>query len=163
MATRYEPEYPNCPDPYSFQSGLEFQDFVATKLHDCLGITITNYSSRKWQFSDGENQQGIEIKLDRTMERTERLSIEIAEKSKATNASFVPSGIYRSDNSWLYIQGTPRRLFVFAKSILVLLHKSGRYKEHTERTIKAFLLPFPEARRYAVRVLEFDSRGSLIK
>jgi len=160
MVTKLPPLYPNSKDWHSFESGLDFQDFVATKLHDNLGITITNYSSMKWQFTTGENRQGIEIKLDRTCTNTNRLSIEIAEKSKAINPLFVPSGIYRNDNSWLYIQGTPRIIFVFAKSLLIGLHKSGKYDEHEEPTIKAFFLPFDDARKYAAKVLEFDKQGN---
>jgi hypothetical protein len=161
MATKLLPQYPNSPDPRSFESGLEFQDFVATKLHDNLGITITNYQSAKFQFADGENRQGIEIKLDRDCIRTSRLSIEIAEKSRASNPRYVPSGIYRNDSSWLYIQGTWRILFVFAKTILILLHRSGKYQEHKEPTVIGFYLPFQIARKYAAKVLEFDSQGKL--
>ena len=162
MVTKSPPTYPNSKDRHSFESGLDFQGFVATKLHDNLGITITNYSSMKWQFSTGENRQGIEIKLDRDCARTKRLSIEIAEKSKANNPSFVPSGIYRNDNSWLYIQGTWQVIFVFAKSLLIGLHNSKRYLEHEEPTIQAYFLPYPDAYKYAAKVLEFDKQGNLL-
>lgn len=162
METKLPPQYPHSKDPHSFESGLDFQDFVATKLHDCLGLTITNYQSMKWQFTTGENVQGIEIKLDRDCIRTQRLSIEIAEKSKATNPEYVPSGIYRNDNSWLYIQGTWLIFFVFAKSILKLLHKTGRYEQHTEPTLVGYYLPFEDARKYAATVLEFDKYGKMI-
>lgn len=162
MEMKSQPLYPHSKDPHSFESGLDFQDFVATKLHDYLGITITNYQSMKWQFTTGENRQGIEIKLDRDCIRTKRLSIEIAEKSKATNPEYVPSGIYRNDNSWLYIQGMWLMVFVFAKSILKLLHKSGRYQEHKEPTLIGYYLPFEDAYKYAAKVLEFDKYGKLI-
>jgi hypothetical protein len=149
MVMKYDPEYPNCPDRHSFQSGLEFQDFVATMLHDKLGITITNYGSKNFQWLEGENKQGIEIKLD-------RLSIEIAEKTKSNNLLFVPSGIYRHDNTWLYVQGNPHILFIFAKSTLILLHKSGKYKMHEEPTIKAFYLPFVDCYKYAATTLKLE-------
>jgi hypothetical protein len=157
--TKFAPQYPNSKDVHSFESGLEFQDFVATKLHDYLGITITNYSSRRFQFGQGENRQGIEIKLDRLCQQTNRLSIEIAEKSKANNLQYVPSGIYRQDNSWLYIQGTWTLIFVFAKSTLLLLHKSGRYQEHTEKTVKGFYLSLADSKKYAAKVLELNKNG----
>ena len=162
MVTNLPPQYPHCKDPYSFESGLDFQDYVATKLHDILGVTITNYQSMRWQFADGENRQGIEIKLDRDCIRTKRLSIEIAEKTKATNAEYVPSGIYRNDNSWLYIQGTWLVIFVFAKSLLKLLHRSGRYEGHTLPTLMGYYLPFDDAYKYAAKVLEFDKNGILL-
>lgn len=151
-----KPTYPDSKDPDSFESGLAFQDFVASKMHDELGITITNYSSMLWQFGDGENRQGIEIKLDRDASNTNRLSIEIAEKSKASNHSFVPSGIYRKDNAWLYIQGNWDIFFVFPKNLLVLLHKSKRYEEHVITTLKGYYLPISDAKKYAAKVLEFN-------
>jgi len=56
----------------------------------------------------------------------QQLSIEIAEKTKADNAKFVPSGIYRNDNSWLYIQGNFKTFWIFSKKLLILLHCSRR-------------------------------------
>lgn len=158
METRsLEPTYPNSKDPRSYQSGLEFQDFVVDLLREELGIVITNYQSQRFQFGVGENKQGIEIKLDRDILRTGNVSIEIAEKSKAANLEFIPSGIYRSDNSWLYIQGNWDIVFIFAKNILRLLHKSRRYKVDTLPTLKRFLLPIDEARKYASKVMELNT------
>jgi hypothetical protein len=158
------PYYPpaNSGDPDSFQSGLEYQDFIATQLHKHLGITINNYQSRAFQFDAGENLQGIEIKLDRWIETSERLSIEIAEKTRASNPQFVASGIYRNDNSWLYIQGTWHIIFVFAKAILQLMHKSKQYTEHIEPTLKGFYVPVLKAKQVAACVLELDKQGNLL-
>jgi hypothetical protein len=158
METRFrEPVYPDCKDSRSYQSGLEFQDFVVDLLRDQLGIVITNYQSQRFQFGIGENKQGIEIKLDRDILRTGNVSIEIAEKSKASNPAFVPSGIYRNDNSWLYIQGNWDIVFIFTKNILRLLHKSHRYRIDTLPTLKRFLLPIDEARKYAAKILELNT------
>jgi hypothetical protein len=154
MATKLPPQYPNSKDPNSFESGLAFQDFVVDSLREQLGIIITNYSSQKFQFGTGENKQGIEVKLDRDCTGTKRLSIEIAEKTKASNNSFVPSGIYRSDNSWLYIQGNWDIIFIFAKSILILLHKSKRYPEHEISTLRGYFLPLNDAKKYAAKYIE---------
>jgi len=155
-----DPLYSDCKDPKSYQSGLEFQDFVGELLQEELGIVITNYQSQRFQFGVGENKQGIEIKLDRDILRTGNVSIEVAEKTKAGNLHFVPSGIYRSDNSWLYLQGNWDIIFIFSKNILCLLHKSGRYKTDTLPTLQRFLLSVSDAKKYAAKVLELNTAGT---
>jgi hypothetical protein len=55
-------KYPDCKDEHSFESGLEFQDFVLDTLINHLGLTVSYYSSRKWQFDKGESRQGVEIR-----------------------------------------------------------------------------------------------------
>ena len=156
MVIKSSPSYPDSKDPKSFESGLEFQDFVCEKLLHELGIAFTNYQSMKWQFGNGENRQGIEIKLDRDISSTKNVSIEIGEKSKASNPKYVPSGILRDDNSWLYIQGNYNIVFLFAKSILRLLYKSRRYHIDELPTIQRFLMPIDDAKRYAAKVIEFN-------
>jgi len=153
--------YPDSKDKDSWESGLEFQDFVADLFHDKLGLTITNYQSRRYQFEKGENKQGIEIKLDRDILGTNNVSIEIAEKSRANLPQYTPSGIYRTDNSWLYVQGNFKIVFVFAKSILILLHKSGRYPDKEKPTIRKFHLPISDARKYAAAVIEDNNKLNL--
>ena len=159
----HDPVYPDCKDPKPYQSGLEFQDFVVDLLREQLGIVITNYQSQRFQFGVGENKQGIEIKLDRDILRTKNVSIEIAEKARASNPYYVPSGIYRNDNSWLYIQGNWDIVFIFSKTILRLLRQSGRYKIDTLPTLKRFLLPIDNARKYAAKVLELDTDATKLK
>jgi len=153
----HDPRYPDCKDPHSYQSGLEFQDFVADLLRERLSIVITNYQSQRFQFGTGENTQGIEIKLDRDILRTGNVSIEVAEKARAANPYYVPSGIYRNDNSWLYIQGNWDIVFIFAKSTLRLLHRSGRYPADSLPTLQRFLLPLDDAKRYAAKVIELNT------
>jgi len=159
----HDPVYPDCKDPNPYQSGLEFQDFVVDLLREQLGIVITNYQSQRFQFGVGENKQGIEIKLDRDILRTNNVSIEIAEKARASNPYYVPSGIYRNDNSWLYIQGNWDIVFIFSKNILRLLRQSRRYKIDTLPTLKRFLLPIDNARKYAAKVLELNTDATKLK
>ena len=140
----------------SFEVGNEFQDFVCIELAK-QGIILQNINSKKFQFNVGENLQGFEIKYDarctgdRGTTATNQLSIETAEKTKAENAKFIPSGIYRNDNSWLYIQGNFKTFWIFSKKLLILLHRSGRYKEHELPTIKKFYLPMEDADRYCAK------------
>ena len=158
-----EPLYPDSKDPKSYQSGLEFQDFVVDLLREQLGIVITNYQSQRFQFGVGENKQGIEIKLDRDILGTNNVSIEIAEKARAANLNYVPSGIYRNDNSWLYVQGNWDIVFIFTKNILRLLHKSNRYKVDALPTLKRFLLSINEAKKYAAKVIVLNTDEMKLK
>jgi len=158
MVTKSAPSYPDSKNKRSYEDGIEFQDFVCEKMLSELGIAFTNYQSMKFQFASGENKQGIEIKLDKDITSTLNASIEIAERTRKDRV-FVPSGIYRNDNSWLYIQGNYKIIFIFAKNILMLLHKSGRYKDEVPvkvPTIKRFLMPLDDAWKYAAKVIEFN-------
>lgn len=152
------PSYPDGKHADSFQVGLEFQDFVCELLSE-QGIILQNLVSKKRQFERGENIQGFEIKLDLRCTETKRLSIEIAEKAKAGNPVWIASGIYRDDNSWLYIQGNYEVLYVFAKKFLVLLHKADqeraqkRFPEHETLTVRAFYLSFDDADKWAAKVI----------
>ena len=145
--------YPDCKDRNSLGSGKGYEQFVSKVFKEKFGIPIDVYSSVKDQFNIGESRQGFEIKLDRRISGingTGNLSIEVAEKSKASNSQFVPSGIFRDDNTWLYIQGNYDVIFVFVKKVLQEL--SRNYVIDTYPTIKRFLLPIVEAERYAMKL-----------
>jgi len=146
--------YPDCKDANSFDSGMEFQDFVCCELAK-QGIVLQNLASKKMQFEVGENLQGFEIKLDRRCTDTGRLSIEVAEKSHAGMPNYTPSGIYRKDNTWLYIQGNYKRLYIFGVGFLRRLYESGKMGENTQPTIKAFFLPLDKADIYCLKRMDF--------
>lgn len=141
------------------ESGLEFQDYV-TSLFFELGIAVIQYSSKRYQFERGENSGGIEIKHDERLAETGNLYIECAEKSHPGNARYVPSGIYRMDNSWLYAIGNYRVVYVFLTRHLRWIHARARYAEKQTETSKGFLLPQTAAKKYAARVLTAKSRQS---
>lgn len=148
------PEYPDADRPTVFQEALEFQDFVVNLLLQEIGLAITNYSSKYYQFKFGENKQGIEIKLDKRILETGNVSIEVAEKSKASNLNFVSSGILREDNTWLYIQGNKDIVFIFGKEHLKRIYEK-KYKNKVwqpKETIQTFLLPIETAKLIALKV-----------
>jgi len=150
--------YPDADRPIVFEEGLEFQDFVVDLLINELGIALSNYSSKYYQQNYGENRQGIEIKLDNRILETENVSIEVAEKSRASIQNWTPSGIMRNDNTWLYIQGNKKIVFVFGKSILQKLYKS-RYQDKVwqpKSTIRTFLMPIAEAEKYALKIFRIE-------
>jgi hypothetical protein len=165
MATKYNyPYYPDADRETVFEEGLQFQDFVVDILLRELGIAVSNYSSRYYQYNFGENKQGIEIKLDRRISRTANgeftnpdsgnVSIEVAEKSSSGKDGWTDSGIMRADNSWLYIQGNYDIVFIFGKMFLRQLYLT-RYRDKVREvkpTLKTFLLPVPVAKKYALKV-----------
>jgi len=129
------------------EQGLYFQDYVIELLYK-NGIPLISYSSKEYQNMIGENKAGIEIKNDNNFRKTGNLYIEIAEKSNAENISFVSSGIYRNDNTWLYLIGDINKIYVLSKKQLKILHQSKKYKEVETQTSKGFLLPLIEVEKY---------------
>lgn len=164
METSRNPAYPtaNSRRVDSFEVGNFFQDFVCIELAKC-NIIMQNINSKKFQYTVGENLQGYEIKYDARCTGadgtvpTGRLSIEIAEKSRAENKVYVASGIYRNDNSWLYIQGNTKTFWVFGKKTLIGLYETGRYEVFVQPTIKTFFLPIEHADRYCCKKFIFDT------
>lgn len=157
MATRLtEVRTPYYPDarPRSFGVGLEFQDFVCLLLAK-EHVILQNLGSKLYQLNVGENLQGFEIKYDERCTDTGRLSIEVAEKSRNDPAlQWTESGIFRNDNSWLYIQGNYEVLYVFAKNWLLRYYqeKSPELVEWNG-TIRRFFLPVRTAELAAAKVI----------
>lgn len=118
--------YPDSPVPNSLEVGCEFQDFAAHHILKQKGIALQVYGSRRYQFDEGESAQGVEFKLDQGFTKYNHLSIEIAEKTYKEQASWIPSGIYRSDNTWLYVQGNYEYFYLFLKKQLIYLHQKGK-------------------------------------
>ncbi len=145
--------YPDSVDPRSPESGSEFEDFCMEALRS-IGVFVQVYKSRRYQFERGESAQGVEIKLDRLCTQTQRLSVEIAEKTSASQRQWTSSGIFRKDNTWLYVQGNYDVIYVFAKTTLQRLHESRRFAEHETATVRAFYLPLADAEKYAAIVLK---------
>ncbi len=150
------PIYPDAKDPDSFEVGLQFQDFVCAQLAK-HAVVLQNLASKRYQIEVGENLQGFEIKYDDWCSKSGRISIEIAEKSRNDPLlQWTPSGIYRNDNTWLYIQGNYSVLFIFAKRFLLNYFESKRPPVEEKRgTIQTFYISNDVARKHAARVLEF--------
>lgn len=155
-----KPQYPNSIISDPFQVGLEYQDFVMELLFKKYHWILQNYTSKKYQYVRGENLQGIEIKLDNRWTETGRMSIEIAEKSKAANPYYVPSGIY-AGNSLLYIQGNYIYLAIFSTNFLIKLHRTGIYEEHELPTIKKFYLSKKDVEKYAIATIKPEKKDQL--
>lgn len=150
MGTRY----PHSKNSQSVENGNEFQDFAMRTLSEKWGFIVQVHTSAKYQLVHGESVQGIEIKYDALCTKTNRLSIEIAEKTNL-DKPWVKSGIYSDPPSRFYIQGNFEAFWFFITRHLVFLHKSKKkeYKEKEEPTIRAFYLPFEDANKWGLKVL----------
>lgn len=154
-----EPTYPTAPTPTTFKDGIEFQDYVCARMAE-HNIILQNFASKRYQLDIGENLQGWEIKLDRRCTETGRLSIEIAEKKDSRQPSWTSSGIFRNDNSWLYIQGNYDVLFIFGKMHLRRYYLQAQPETHESYgTVRKFYIGLDLARRMALKVIDASSAG----
>lgn len=133
------------------EQGLEFQDIVTKALYE-RGIVVIGYASRKAQIEHGENMLGAEIKRDGKFRETGNLCIETAEKSHPDRAGYVPSGIMRADNSWLFVIGDEGTIYIFSTKYLRLL--APRYRTYEKPTSQGFLIPLTDAEKYCIRKIE---------
>ena len=96
-----------------FQQALEYQDFILRELKKRDDMpSFACYASQKYQYEYGEGPCGLEIKFDTKFKETGNIFIEVEEKTDTNNAEFVPSGIMRCDNSWLYLIGNYEEAFI---------------------------------------------------
>ena len=129
------------------QQGLEFQDKIVMELWN-RGISFASFNSLKFQ-NKGENSAGIEIKFDNRMDDTGNIYIETHERSSDAG-KFVFSGVNRDDNSFLWIIGNYKHVFLFLKGQLKLMNVSNKYPRVETKTSKGFLLPMDVAKKYSV-------------
>ena len=130
------------------EEDLQYQDFVTDKMHELLGWNLNCYASLKWNIEKGESLSRIEIKNDRLMESTKNLYIETAERCWNENKpSFVPSGIFREDNSIMWWIGDYHQAFLISKRMLKKLYEAKIFKEKETPTSKGFLIPIAYIRK----------------
>lgn len=87
------------------------------------------------------------------IKKTGNLYIETKEKSNKLNPNFVDSGIYRDDNTWLFLIGNYEEIFIFSKKDLILMEKTnieGKINRKTETSI-GFTLNREIAERYCAK------------
>jgi hypothetical protein len=139
------------------KEGKVFQNYVYDLFKKDFGATIENNYDTKEKQLKGENQFGLEIKFDGKRKNTHNLYIEIAEKSNSNNSTYVISGIFRMDNTWLYAIGDYDKIYLFSKKDLIGLCNS-KYKDRVFEipmgTSKGFLLPEKEAKDIAIKIWE---------
>ena len=104
----------------------EYQDWLSKELPKHNGLIIQFMTSKKYQYSLGESVQGIEVKYDMKLAKTNNLFIEIYEKRRHENHTFIESGILRKDNTIIYGIGDYKILYLFSKKLL--LHIYSKYQ-----------------------------------
>ena len=143
-------------------SGAAFQDFIMERMHS-IGVILQPYCSRQGQLK-GENLLGMEIKNDEKMTSTGNIYIEVAEKAVPREGDYAESGIFRSDNTWLYGIGDRGTFYIFAKSSLrSAWAKRGvmGLAEVTTPTSKGFLIPRLTGDKICARCIFFDAFGKI--
>lgn len=147
------------------ESAAVYQDFVVDVCWNLLGLAIVMYTSKAYQIHVGESKTGAEIKHDEKYAQTGNLWIECAEKARPREGGYFPAGIFRGDNSWLYIIGDYDTIYIFPKTILQALAECGRYpiKENRTLTSQGFLLRKKDAEKYAAQVLRPNAAQKVTK
>jgi len=136
------------------KQGLEYQDFIMEYLYTA-GLPLITYTSKKYQIEKGENKLGVEIKFDDKYNETGNLYIEVEERS-SVNKEYFPSGIFRKDNTWIYIQGNYNIAFIFFKIQLQALSKKLNIFEIPMKTSKGFLIKKDNIKSYCGKILYLD-------
>ena len=133
----------------TLEIGRQFQDFILLDMNK-QGISFTNYTSKKYQYSVGENTAGVEIKHDMKFRQTGNLFIEV--ETKAKNGEWYKSGIYNNDNTWLFLIGDENTNWVFGKRCLQRVLKKSEFRVVTTPDSRGYLLPVKYANTLAEKV-----------
>lgn len=141
------------------EDGLQYQDIVTRELYQ-RGIVVVGYASRRFQNSEGENMLGAEIKHDKLFRGTGNLFIETAEKAHPDRPNYTPSGIHRKDNSWLYVIGDERTIYVFSTKYLRKLETVRGYRTIEKPTSRGFLMPLTQAESYCLRRVDIPEESA---
>jgi hypothetical protein len=141
------------------EEGLRFQDYVTDVLYD-HGIVLVTYVSKE-RGRNGENKLGAEVKRDGKFRATGNLYLEIQEKRRPTETGIYPSGIFRQDNSWLYVIGDESTFWVLSKKLLCEFARQRpcRWKSTETPTSRGLLMPLADADRWCAVKFEPDVQG----
>lgn len=156
QTTQARERYANGYYKAQLESGLQYQDIVTRELYQ-RGIVIVGYASRRFQQEEGENMLGAEIKRDGNFRETGNLYIEVAEKAHPDRPAFTPSGIRRPDNSWLFVIGDERTIYIFSTKYLRMLVKTRNWRKVENPTSVGYLCPLTDAERYCLRRIDITS------
>lgn len=138
-------------------AGKEYEKFIKEKLLEKRGIRLDIIDDVEGQYNIGETKQGYEIKLDKKYKETGNLYIEYKEKSNAKNTTFVPSGIFRQDNTHTWIIGDYNNAFMFKKDELVdIYNKKIAYRYVQINTSKGILLDKKLIEKYSIDHIKFE-------
>lgn len=127
--------------------GKEFEMFICRAWMRKFNVDLHPYSTQLDQLK-GENSLGIEIKLDLNFRKTGNLYIEFSEKTDPKNKHYIPSGVFREDNTKTFLIGDYGKVYMFPVILLRNLGTSGKYKIVETPTSRGLLLPIREVERW---------------
>lgn len=141
------------------EQASRYEDLVMEQLYK-IGIPLLIYKSRGKQYGAGESMNGIEVKNDKRMHETGNVYIEIAEKSNASNEEYVPSGIYRKDNTWLWAIGDERTIYLMSKKQLQWAYEHKKHREVRTETSIGMLIPVADVEKfYSIKTIEIGANN----
>jgi hypothetical protein len=130
---------------------VSYEEYRRTQIDD------HNRAWHRWFVEDlyhrGENRLGVEFKYDHRWRDTGNFYIETAEKARPRQGDYVPAGIFRNDNTWLWVQGDRDEVWVFYKHKLMALNADRRFERRSSATSEGYLLPLSIAVEYVQRIL----------
>lgn len=149
------PNYPDSREKSSFAVGIAYQEKIAEFLLRVKNFEIHYYDKKDDQYTKGESQEGIEIKFDKWIPKSNRISIEVGEKTSLRCPVFSPSGILRNDNTKFYIQGYDDIAWMFRKSDLqkYFRERNPIIIDNNPPTIQKFYLSTVQADKLCVSKL----------
>lgn len=112
--------------------GLSYQDKVSESIFKHMKIPLTTYCSSLNQETKGENMQGWEIKY--VGQAKTRFFLEIASRP-TSNHPWKDSGVFKKDNSYMYVIGDEDNVYFFWKKTLIDLIERERKKADGEKPI----------------------------
>lgn len=129
------------------------------------GKIINVYHTQYEQYNIGESREKVEIKNDDIMKRTNRVYIETSEKTDKNNTNYIPSGIYRNDNTLYYLVGDYNEWFIFSKKELQDLDENNPlwlYRPPASPTTTGFCIPKEYIFDYVISHVE-NKNGYMIE
>jgi hypothetical protein len=127
--------------------GQKFEEYIKKVFFERFTIYL-DFTGKENQIKIGETLQGIEVKFDNKYKETGNVYIEVAEKTNPDNPEYVKSGIYREDNTWLYVIGDYQTLYMFSKKHLKLL--KDKCQSVITPTSMGFLVPEELAKKECI-------------
>lgn len=143
------------------KQGEAYQEFVGDIFLNHLNWQLSFYKTKYSQYNFGETHEGVEVKFDDRLKETGNLYIEYAEKSHPDNKAYVPSGVCRNDNTWLFVIGDRDVVFLFSKRVLKSLTSSKAFKHVTTPTSKGYLIKREDAQTLCLKEILLEKKPSL--
>jgi hypothetical protein len=141
------------------EEGLRYQDYVTDVLYE-HGIVLVTYVSKE-RGRSGENKLGAEVKRDGKFRVTGNLYLETHEKRHPNDVGIYESGIYRQDNSWLYVIGDETTFWILSKKLLCEFARQRpcRFRSIETPSSRGLLMPLADADRWCALKFEPGLQG----